>query len=120
MTEKSVDYIKSRKGKDKPFFLFLSHYASHTILNGKPQLVAKYRKKHPPGKSTRERCYLCQDAALAGDPQNHWAGDHNPHLAAMLESIDVGVGQIQPNSRRLASMKIRSSYSVPTTEAKEK
>ena len=102
------------RNQDKPFFLFLSHYAPHTILNGKPQLVAKYRKKHPPGKSTRERCYLCQDAALAGDPQNHWAGDHNPHLAAMLESIDDGVGRSRPGSRRLASMKIRSSFLART------
>ena len=88
----AVQFIE--RNNDKPFFLFLSHYAPHTILNGKPKLVAKYRAKHRPGKSTRERCYLCLDAALAGDPQNHWAGDHNPHLAAMLESIDDGVGQI--------------------------
>ena len=25
---------------------------------------------------------------------HHWAQDHNPHLAAMLESIDDGVGMI--------------------------
>jgi len=25
---------------------------------------------------------------------NHWAQDHNPHLAAMLESIDTGIGLI--------------------------
>ena len=29
---------------------------------------------------------------MKGDADNHWAGDHNPHLAAMLESIDNGVG----------------------------
>ena len=28
------------------------------------------------------------------DPGDHWAIDHNPHLAAMLESIDDGVGKI--------------------------
>jgi arylsulfatase A-like enzyme len=81
--------------------LYLSHYAPHSILNGKPELVAKYRKKHVPGKSTRERCYLCQDAALKGDPQNHWAGDHNPHLGAMLNSIDDGVGLIMEKLRSL-------------------
>ena len=88
----AVEFIK--RHKDRPFFLYLSHYAPHTILNGKPELVEKYRQKHPPGKSTRSRCYLCQDLRLQGDPLNHWAGDHNPHLAAMLESIDDGVGQI--------------------------
>ncbi|MEE2947784.1 MAG: sulfatase [Verrucomicrobiota bacterium] len=95
----AVQFIE--RNRDKPFFLFLSHYAPHTILNGKTKLVAKYRAKHRPGKSTRERCYLCQDAALAGDPQNHWAGDHNPHLAAMLESIDDGVGRITAKLKAL-------------------
>jgi len=92
LNHEAVEFIE--KNKDNPFFLFLSHYAPHTILNGKPRIVAKYRAKHQPGKSTREKCYLCQDATLEGDPQNHWAGNHNPHLAAMLESIDDGVGLI--------------------------
>lgn len=87
--------------KDRPFFLYLSHYATHSILNGRPDLVAKYRQKHKPGHSTRSKCYLCQDRGLEGDPLNHWAGDHNPHLAAMLESIDSGVGSIE---RKLAEL----------------
>jgi arylsulfatase A-like enzyme len=87
-----VQFIE--RNKDKPFFLYLSHYAPHTILNGRPDLVAKYRKKHAPGKSTRDRCYLCKDSGHKGDALNHWAGDHNPHLAAMLESIDDGLGLI--------------------------
>ena len=41
----AVDFI--RRNKETPFFLYLSHYAPHTILNGRPDLVAKYRKKHP-------------------------------------------------------------------------
>jgi len=92
MNLEAVDFIE--RHKDGPFFLYLSHFATHTILNGKEDLVEKYRKKHPPGKSTRSRCYLCQDAGLEGDPLNHWAKDYNPHLAAMLESIDDGVGMI--------------------------
>lgn len=89
----AVEFIE--RNKEKPFFLYLSHYAPHTILNGRPDLVEKYRKKHPPGKSTRDRCYLCEDQGHSGEPLNHWAGDHNPHLAAMLESIDDGVGLIR-------------------------
>lgn len=89
----AVDFID--RHQDQPFFLFLSHYAPHTILDGRPELVPKFRKKHPPGKSTRTKCYLCEDAGLgSGDPGNHWAGDHNPHLAAMLASIDAGIGMI--------------------------
>lgn len=99
MNFEAVQFIE--RHRDRPFFLYLSHYAVHTILNGKPNLVDKYRAKHPPGKSTRDRCYLCQDAGLEGDPGNHWAQDHNPHLAAMLESIDDGVGMIMETLDRL-------------------
>ncbi len=92
MNLEAVEFID--RHKQQPFFLYLSHYAPHSILNGRPDLVDKFRKKHPPGASTRERCYLCRDAGHKGDPLNHWAGDHNPHLAAMLASIDAGVGRI--------------------------
>ncbi len=62
--------------KDEPFFLYLSHYAVHTRLNGKPELIEKYAKK--PG---------------AGDGPK--ARRNNVHLAAQLESIDAGVGMIR-------------------------
>lgn len=100
MNLEAIEFIE--RHKDRPFFLYLSHFATHTILNGKEELVEKYRKKHPPGKSTSSRCYLCQDAGFKGDPLNHWAQDHNPHLAAMLESIDDGVGMIMKKLDELA------------------
>ena len=95
----AVEFVE--RNKDKPFFLYLSHYAPHTILNGRPDLVEKYRKKHAPGPSQRDRCYLCQDAGLKGDSGNHWATHHNPHLAAMLESIDDGIGLL---AKKLAEL----------------
>ena len=100
----AVEFI--RRNKENPFFLYLSHYAPHTILNGRPDLVAKYRKKHPPGKSGRERCYICENAGLGkGDPLNHWAVHHNPHLAAMLEGIDDGIGKIRSELKSLGLLK---------------
>jgi len=91
----AVDFIERSVKRDQPFFLYLSHYAPHTVLNGRPNLVQKYTHRHPPGRSGRSRCYLCEDAGLGqGDPGHHWAVDHNPHLAAMLESIDDGIGMI--------------------------
>ena len=95
----AIEFIE--RNKDEPFFLYLSHYAPHTILNGHPDLVKKYRRKRKPGPSTRDRCYLCQDAGLSGDSCNHWAKPHNPHLAAMLESIDQGIGLIDRKLREL-------------------
>jgi len=70
----AVEFIE--RHKSEPFFLYLSHYAVHTRLNGKPELVAKYEAKPGAGKGFRAR-------------------RNNPHLAAQLESIDQGVGQIR-------------------------
>ena len=69
----AVEFIE--RHKDGPFFLYLSHYAVHTRLSGKDELVAKYEKKPGAGKGNRAR-------------------GNNPHLAAQLESIDEGVGKI--------------------------
>lgn len=69
----AVEFIE--KHKDKPFFLYLSHYAVHTKLLGKNGLVAKYENNPDAGKGQ-------------GSKKN------NPHLAAQLETIDKGVGMI--------------------------
>jgi len=76
----AVEFVE--RHKDKPFFLYLSHYAIHTRLNGKPELVAKYEAKPNAGKGFQA-------------PRN------NPHLAAQLESIDQGVGMIRDKLREL-------------------
>jgi arylsulfatase A len=55
--------------KDKPFFLYLPHYAPHIPLKAKDDLIAKY-KAGPPGKQG------------------------NPIYAAMLESLDDAVGRV--------------------------
>jgi arylsulfatase A-like enzyme len=70
INQEAVDFIH-RNGA-APFFLYVSHYAPHTKLAGKPDLVARFAQK--PG---------------AGQTAN------NPELAAMLLSIDEGVGRIR-------------------------
>ena len=69
----AVEFIE--RHRKEPFFLFKSHYAVHTRLDGRPDLVAKYEAK--PG---------------AGEGRQ--AQNNNPHLAAQLEVIDRGVGMI--------------------------
>ena len=76
----AVEFIE--RHPDRPFFLYLSHYAVHTRLNGKPELVAKYEAKPGAGKGPQAR-------------------RNNPHLAAQLESIDQGVGMIRDKLREL-------------------
>jgi arylsulfatase A-like enzyme len=69
LNTEAVDFIS--RHKSNPFLLVLSHYAVHTALAGKGDVVEKYKTK--PGSGRRR---------------------NNPTLAAMIESIDDGVGLI--------------------------
>jgi len=80
VNQEAVEFIE--RNKDEPFFLYVSHYAVHTRLVGKPQLVEKYSKKPGAGKGQKA-------------PRN------NVHLAAQLESIDEGVGMIMQKLEQL-------------------
>jgi len=55
--------------KDKPFFLYLPHYAVHTPLKAKADVIAKYKEGRP-------------------------GTQGNPVYAAMVESADDAVGRV--------------------------
>jgi arylsulfatase A-like enzyme len=55
--------------KDKPFFLYLAHYAPHIPMKAKADLIAKYKPGQP-------------------------GQQGNPVYAAMLESLDDAVGRV--------------------------
>ena len=95
----AVEFVE--RNQAQPFFLYLSHYAPHTILNGRPDLVEKYKEKRKPAPPTRDKCYLCQDAGLDVKNCTHWSQSNNPHLAAMLESIDDGIGLLTKKLKSL-------------------
>jgi arylsulfatase A len=65
--DEAVKFI--RRYKDKPFFLYMANYAVHTPIQGKADLVAKYKSKKP-------------------------TNQKNPTYAAMVESVDDAVGKI--------------------------
>ncbi len=69
LTEEAEKFIE--QNKDRPFFLYLPHYTVHIPLQAKKDLVAKHQARAEPGK-----------------PQ------HNPVYAAMIESLDDGVGRL--------------------------
>lgn len=84
MNLEAVEFIE--RHREQPFFLYLSHYAVHTRLNGRPDLVAKYRQKLGAG---------------TGPDEDRGAPRNNPHLAAQLECIDRGVGMILAKLKEL-------------------
>ncbi|MDP6523370.1 MAG: sulfatase [Kiritimatiellia bacterium] len=69
LNSEAVKFITANK--EKPWFLYLTHFAVHTPLNAKKELVAKYKAKKP------------------GKLHNHVA------MATMIQAIDDGVGEIR-------------------------
>ena len=98
MNEEATDFIK--RNKDKPFFLYLSHYAVHTMLHGKKDLVEKYRNKPGAGKSNPSDNNP-EDDFYKKWPSDYFAKQNNPHLASQLETIDEGVGMIRKQLEKL-------------------
>jgi arylsulfatase A len=68
----AVKFITANK--DKPFFLYLPHYAVHTPLGGKPAVIAKYKEK------AARLTDLKQTSAV---------------YAALVESVDDALGTIR-------------------------
>lgn len=70
LADEAVKFIEQHR--DKPFFLYLAHFAPHVPIQGRPDLAGKYR-----------------GARRAGQKQD------NPEYAAMIESVDDSVGRIR-------------------------
>ncbi|MBN1880529.1 MAG: sulfatase [Deltaproteobacteria bacterium] len=84
LNDEAVGFIKTHA--DAPFFMMISHYAVHTPLMGTDELVKKYEAKRsalPVGDSIAEI-----DGVTTRIVQD------DPVYAAMLESVDRGVGMI--------------------------
>jgi len=69
LTAEAEGFIDAHR--DGPFFLYLAHYAVHTPIEGKQELVDHYRTKAHPT-----------------------AGQRNPVYAAMVHSVDQSVGRV--------------------------
>ncbi len=72
LTNEAIGFI--RKHKAVPFFVYLPFYNVHTPLEGRPDLVQKYRNK------------------LEGHMQDTIL--RNPHFLAMTEAVDDNVGRL--------------------------
>jgi arylsulfatase A-like enzyme len=90
LNQEALQFIS--RNKQKPFFLYLSHYAPHFPIQAPQQTVKKYQTK-------REK--FCKQQALL---KYCAMTDHNPEYAAMIEHIDRGVAQLrdQLNTEGLA------------------
>lgn len=77
-TREVVKFIEANR--DKPFFAYVPHYAVHTPLGGKPEVIARYKAKIQAG-------------------LNHT----NAVYAALIESVDDSVGAVM---KKLTELKL--------------
>ena len=68
LASEAVTFLRANRAK--PFLLSLSFHAVHQPIQGKPELVRKYKAKPPAG------------------------GHGNPDYAAMVEALDTNVGRV--------------------------
>lgn len=83
LTAEAERFIEQHR--DRPFFLYLAHYAVHIPLKAKPDLQAKYAKNDKVGEQ------------------------NNPVYAAMIESMDESVGRIV---KKLADLRLTDNTVV--------
>jgi len=69
LTAEALTFIE--RNRDKPFFLYLPHYAVHTPLMAKKEVIEKYKATSDPA-----------------------APHNNPTYAALVESVDDSVGRL--------------------------
>lgn len=69
LTSEAIGFIEQHK--DKPFYIYLPHYAVHTPIMGRKEVIAKYQAKPAVG------------------------GHGNPVYAALVESVDDSVGRLR-------------------------
>jgi len=81
LTALSVDWIRKHvnESPEKPFLLYLSHFAVHDPYQAKPEDVAYFEKKTTRG----------------------WNGHDNATYAAMIRSLDDSVGTIREELQKL-------------------
>ncbi|HUS93430.1 MAG TPA: sulfatase [Phycisphaerae bacterium] len=69
-TQWAVEYLQGRKGKAKPFFLYLAYNAPHTPIQPPAEWLAKVQKRQPDLPAGRAK------------------------LVALIEHMDDGIGQV--------------------------
>ena len=86
LTDESLKFLDAHKGE--PFLLYLSHYAVHTPLQGKKDLVARYEAKIA---ARAVKGPLLRDE---GPRATTNLAQRNAAFAAMVHSVDDSVGRM--------------------------
>lgn len=95
LTREAIAFMEEARKRGQPFLLYYCHYAVHTPLQARTELVKKYEDKlaaHPP-----------EGPAMIPDGPDGRVRVHqsNPVYAAMVESMDSSIGEIMATLERL-------------------
>jgi arylsulfatase A-like enzyme len=100
LTDEAIALIRARR--DEPFFLHLSYYAVHTPIEGKPDLVERYRAKKSPLREQHHAVYAAMVHALDENVGRVMAALHNFGLdddtIVIFTSDNGGVANITSNA----------------------
>ncbi len=96
LTDKAVELIENKD--DKPFFLNLWYYQVHIPLQGKPDLVEKYKKKAKAMGLDRKPTFV-EDGPYPTEQKREKRIKRriiqsDPVYAAMIESLDSNIGRV--------------------------
>lgn len=96
LTDEAIKLLK--KPRDKPFFMFLSHYAVHIPIQSPPELVKKYEKK------AKDLGFDKLKTFEIGEQMSFLRGKNihvkrrliqsDPAYAAMVENLDMNIGRV--------------------------
>jgi len=83
LTDEAARFLAA--SKDKPFLLYLSHYAVHIPLQAKQEMIAKYTAK---AAGLPEPRFVAEGKNQARQVQDH------PVYSGMVQSMDESVGRV--------------------------
>jgi arylsulfatase A len=117
LTDDAMQFIEDNR--ERPFFLYLSHFAVHDPIQGRPDLVKKYEAKLARTPASKEAAFVLEGNPDAKNPlsnadlaalskEKDWQGfgvlpkqtvkikqrQDNVQFAAMVESMDESLGRV--------------------------
>ncbi len=116
LTTEALKYME--ENKEQSFFLYLSHFAVHDPIEGRPDLVEKYRKKLEQEPSPKSLPFVMEgnpDAPAGQTAEQTYEGyrifpdqtvkikqhQDNVEFAGMVESMDASLGRVLEKLKEL-------------------
>lgn len=96
LTDEALKFMEEAAANKKPFFLYLSHYAVHTPMQAKPEVIAKYRAKAAKLETSGPE-FIEDRGRQVRQIQNHAI------YGAMVASLDDSVGRVMDKLHQLES-----------------